>query len=91
MEEPVDVEPVEPTPAPVEEPVAPAPVEPVAETPVEPAPVETPAEEPAQPRAAYVQQDASADLLRKIEQMRQSAGSDADIIDQLKKLLDDIE
>lgn len=91
VEEPVDVEPVEPTPAPVEEPVVPAPVEPVAETPVEPAPVEAPAEEPAQPRTAYVQQDASADLLRKIEQMRQSAGSDADIIDQLKKLLDDIE
>ena len=81
-EEPAPVEqpvaPVEPTPAPVEEPVAPA-------------PVEAPAEEPAQPRTAYVQQDASADLLRKIEQMRQSAGGDADIIDQLKKLLDDIE
>ena len=89
VEEPVA--PAEPAPAPAEEPVAPAPVEPVAETPVEPAPVEAPAEEPAQPRTAYVQQDASADLLRKIEQMRQSAGSDADIIDQLKKLLDDIE
>lgn len=91
-EEPVAVEPVaeepaatpvEPTPAPVEEPVEPAPVE--------PAPVEVPAEEPAQPRTAYAQQDASADLLRKIEQMRQSAGSDAELVDEIKKLLDDLD
>lgn len=75
----VDI-PEEPT---VEEPVAPAPVEPVAE---EPAPAET----SEQSRATYESQD-DADLLRRIEQMRKSSGSPYDLIDEIKKLLDDID
>lgn len=75
----VDI-PEEPT---VEEPVAPAPVEPVAE---EPAPAET----SEQSRATYESQD-DADLLRRIEQMRKSSGSSYDLIDEIKKLLDDID
>ena len=88
--------PVEVPEAPVEEPVAevpaePAPVqaEPVVETPVE-EPVETPVEQPSQPVASYAPQD-DADLLRKIEEMRKGAGSTDDLIDEIKKLLDDIE
>ncbi|MBR1955219.1 MAG: NYN domain-containing protein [Clostridia bacterium] len=79
--EPIPVEVVEPVEAPAEEPVAPAPVE---------EPVETPVEQPSQPRAAYAPQD-DADLLRKIEEMRKGAGSTDDLIDEIKKLLDDIE
>lgn len=75
----VDI-PEEPT---VEEPVAPAPVEPVAE---EPAPAET----SEQSRATYESQD-DTDLLRRIEQMRKSSGSSYDLIDEIKKLLDDID
>lgn len=78
----------------VEEPVAPAPVESVAEepvvAPVEPAPVEQPAEAPAQPRASYESQD-DADLLRRIEEMRKASGSHDELIDEIKKLLDDID
>ena len=88
--------PVEVPEAPVEEPVAevpaePAPVqaEPVVETPVE-EPVETPVEQPSQPVASYAPQD-DADLLRKIEEMRKGVGSTDDLIDEIKKLLDDIE
>lgn len=90
--EPVAEAPV--APAVVEEPVE-TPVETPVEAPVEPtpapveAPVETPAE-PATPRAAYAPQDDS-DLLRKIEEMRKSAGSDGELIDEIKKLLDSLE
>ena len=94
--EKTDIVPVEVPEAPVEEPVAevpaePAPVqaEPVVETPVE-EPVETPVEQPSQPVASYAPQD-DADLLRKIEEMRKGAGSTDDLIDEIKKLLDDIE
>ena len=94
--EKTDTVPVEVPEAPVEEPVAevpaePAPVqaEPVVETPVE-EPVETPVEQPSQPVASYAPQDDS-DLLRKIEEMRKGAGSTDDLIDEIKKLLDDIE
>lgn len=79
----VDI-PEEPT---VEDPVAPAPVEPVAE---EPASVEQPAETPEQPRTTYETQD-DADLLRRIEEMRKSSGSHDELIDEIKKLLDDID
>lgn len=73
----------------VEEPVAPTPVEPVVEEPVV-APVEQPAEAPAQPRASYEPQD-DADLLRRIEEMRKASGSHDELIDEIKKLLDDID
>lgn len=73
----------------VEEPVAPTPVEPVVEEPVV-APVEQPAETPAQPRASYEPQD-DADLLRRIEEMRKASGSHDELIDEIKKLLDDID
>ena len=95
---------VEPAPAPAEEPVAPAPVEEPVEVPVEEhvqapadepveAPVEQPVEAPAEPvapRAAYTPQD-DADIFRKIEEMRKTAGSDGELIDEIKKLLDSLE
>ena len=91
--------PAPPVQEPVEEPAVEAPVEvvteqPVAETPAEPAPVEapaeTPAEQPAQPKASYSPQD-DADLLRKIEEMRKGAGTSEQLIDEIKKLLDDLD
>ena len=94
--DPVVEAPVEPV---TEEPVAPAVVEEPVETPVEQpaepvlAPVEAPAPTPAEPtapRATYAPQDDS-DLLRKIEEMRKSAGSDGELIDEIKKLLDSLE
>ncbi len=79
----VPAAPVEPEPAP-----APAPVEDPTPAPVEPTPA--PIEEVTTPRASYAPQD-DADLLRKIEEMRKGAGSTEELIDEIKKLLDDIE
>lgn len=91
-------EPVVEAPA-VEDPVVETPAEPQVETPVEepvvepsvePAQVEEPADQTAQPATAYAGQE-SADLLRKIEEMRKTVGSTDDLIDEIKKLLDDID
>ena len=67
--------------APKEEP-APAPVQ---EEKVEPAPQETPA-----PRAAYTPAS-DGDLLRRIEELRNSKGDSDDYIDEIRKLLDGLE
>ena len=85
IEEPVEAPAAEPAPVEVVEPVAEEPVAPAVEQ-----PIETPVEQPSQPRATYASQD-DGDLLRKIEEMRKGAGSTDDLIDEIKKLLDDIE
>lgn len=85
IEEPVEAPAAEPAPVEVVEPVAEEPVAPAVEQ-----PIETPVEQPSQPRASYASQD-DGDLLRKIEEMRKGAGSTDDLIDEIKKLLDDIE
>lgn len=94
VEEPVVEEPVAPAEVPAEPVVVEEPIEQPVEPVVEPAPVEQPVEQPteqpSQPRATYAPQD-DADLLRKIEEMRKGAGSTEDLLDEIKKLLDDIE
>ncbi len=71
----------------VDIPEEPTVAEPVAEEPVS---TEQPTEVPEQPRATYESQD-DADLLRRIEEMRKASGSHDELIDEIKKLLDDID
>ncbi|MCH5152136.1 MAG: NYN domain-containing protein [Clostridiales bacterium] len=67
--------------APAEEPAS----APVQEEKVDPAPQETPA-----PRAAYTPAS-DGDLLRRIEELRNSKGDSDDYIDEIRKLLDGLE
>lgn len=72
----------------VDIPEEPTVAEPVAEEPA--VSIEQPAEVSEQPRATYESQD-DADLLRRIEEMRKASGSHDELIDEIKKLLDDID